>query len=97
MLEDSDYPQILEDVIGNLYRSDDFDNNAYNYQYHYKELLDCNYLDAYLYRLTEDKLDREGLDYWGNKPEEKTTDEIQLEQMQAQMDEWTSMQRRNNG
>ena len=97
MLEDSDYPQILEDVMGNLYRSDDLDTNAYNYQYHYKELLDCNYLDAYLYRLTEDRLDREGLDYWGNKPKDKSETEIQIEAMQAQIEAWEQSQRSQNG
>ena len=96
-LEDSDYPQILEDVMGNLYRSDDLDTNAYNYQYHYKELLDCNYLDAYLYRLTEDRLDREGLDYWGNKPEDKSQTEIAIEAMQAQIEAWEQSQRSQNG
>ena len=97
MFEDSDYPQMLEDIMGNLYRSDDLDTNAYNYQYHYKELLDCNYLDAYLYRLTEDRLDREGLDYWGNKPEDKSQTEIAIEAMQAQIEAWEQSQRSQNG
>ena len=99
MLEDSDYPQMLEDVIGNLYSCDDEDGdgNAYNYQYYYKELLDCTYLDAFLYRLTTDKLDKEGLDYWGNKPEDKSKTDIEIEAMQAQIEAWEQSQRSQNG
>jgi len=84
--------------MGNLYNTDNEEYNAHTYQYYYKECLgvsDC--LNGYLYRLTESKLSNEGLDYWGNRPEEKSINEIQLEQMQAQIEEWTSMQGRNNG
>tara|TARA_R100000152_G_C6775779_1_gene204422 strand:+ start:599 stop:2236 length:1638 start_codon:yes stop_codon:yes gene_type:complete len=102
LLEESDWPEILEDIIGNLYscNDEDGDGNAYNYQYHYKELIDIgqdDYVFKYVYRLVEGKLDREGLDYWGNKPVEKTIEEIELEQMQAQIEEWASMQRSQNG
>ena len=98
-LENSEWPLILEDIVGNLYGfGETADTYAYDYQFYYTQLYRATNRD--FIDIIADIINnryKDNYDYWGNKEVEKSTDEIHLEQMQAQMDEWTSMQRRNNG
>ena len=97
-LEDSIYPEVLEDIVGNLYINEHCteDDIAYDYQYFYRKLMHHDDIESYLHSIINDKYSN-NYDYWGNKEQELTEQEIALAAMQNQIAQWEQQQAATGG
>ena len=94
-LEDSIYPEVLEDIVGNLYGNGG-DTYTYDYQYFYGQLIRCDNAEDYLHSIIHNRY-KDSYDYWGNKERELTEQEIALAAMQNQIAQWEQEQAATGG
>jgi len=98
LLEDSIYPEILEDIVGNLYLQEHHSDNdvAFDYQFFYTRLINADDIEKYLDGIITNKYNNT-YDYWGNKEQELTEQEIALAAMQNQIAQWEQQQAATGG